>query len=98
MNSFSSFDFERRICQIRLTHDIVPVEYFAGLVSADSHGDNFRNPAANHVTNRRAPKIVKQQSRATRSGCQFLPPLAKVQNRRTARVGENKIRELLATD
>lgn len=46
MNNFFGFDFESRIYQIGLTHDIVPVEYFAGLVSADSHGGTSGMPSS----------------------------------------------------
>ena len=48
--------------EVLLGNDVVPVEYRARLVTADSHSHLFGNPAANKIANRAASEVVKIQT------------------------------------
>jgi hypothetical protein len=49
--------------EVPLTHDVVPLEHRAGLVSADPHGDSFRYARPNQVPYTTSPEVVKQPVR-----------------------------------
>src|SRR5215471_11865070 len=65
-------------------------------MSRDLHCDHFRDAAANHVADSRAPQIMEQQLRTTGGRGEFLPALAEIEDRLIVLPGEDVICCLLA--
>jgi hypothetical protein len=55
--------FPRRLTQVRLTDDVVPVKYRSGLVAAGRHRHSLRHPGADQIPDSGSAEIMKEPSR-----------------------------------